>query len=248
MGVGKTCIELTGISKSFRIPTIQKKLLHEYLVRFERFSKHHFQALNDISFNIEQGEFISIIGSNGSGKSTLLKLIAGIYQPTKGNIIVHQPLSSFLELGVGFNNDLTAVENIKLYGAILGMNKHQTYANIESVLDFAELYEFRNSYLRTFSSGMQVRLAFSVAIQTGTPILLVDEVLAVGDLDFRKKCYKTFKEFKTEGRTIVFVSHDLDSVQQFSDRVIYLEKGKLISCDKPEKIISVYEQANKVKN
>ncbi len=241
-------IELNNISKEFTIPSVHKRELRERLIHFYKFNtnfqKKTFSALKDINIKVKKGEFVSIIGRNGSGKSTLLKLIAGIYNPSNGKIRVNGEVSSFLELGVGFNSELTATENIHLYSAILGFNKKETKARITEIFEFSELTRFQNTMLQSFSNGMQVRLAFSVAIQSNAPILLVDEVLAVGDIDFKKKCYKVFEELKVKGRTILYSSHDMDSVLQFSDRVVYLKQGGLYKCGPPREVVNLYLSEN----
>jgi ABC-type polysaccharide/polyol phosphate transport system ATPase subunit len=199
-----------------------------------------FYALKDISFEILPGEFIGIIGRNGSGKSTLLKLITGIFYPTAGEIFVDGSISPFLELGVGFNPELSARENIFLYCSILGLSKNESMESYPKILEFSELEQFIDSPLKTFSSGMQVRLAFSVAIQAKSPILLVDEVLAVGDAAFQEKCYDVFEHFNKIGRTIVFVSHNMESIVRFCDRVILLKNGEEIKEGAPRKIVDFY--------
>lgn len=235
------CIDIKEVSKSFRVPLAQKREFREHIIQILKgSSSRKFLALENVNLQIRQGEFVSIIGRNGCGKSTLLKVIAGIYAPTKGFVNVRGAISSFLELGVGFNNELSALENIHLYGAIMGLTKRQIKEKIDEVLRFADLEAFKNARLQTFSSGMQVRLAFSVAIQAYTPILLVDEVLAVGDADFRKKCFAKFENMKKEGRTIVYVSHDMDSVLKFSDRVVHIKDGKIISAGDPKVMVEEY--------
>ena len=236
-------IELSNISKVFKIPHFPTNNLKNFLINFTKSRKYtELKALNEISMKINKGEFIGIIGRNGSGKSTLLKVIAGILYPTSGNVIVKKEISSFLELGVGFNHELTAKDNIYLYSSILGMSKKETNNKLKDILDFSELEEFLDAPLKTFSSGMQVRLAFSVAIQSPAPILLVDEVLAVGDIIFNRKCYSVFENFKKQGKTIVFVSHDLATIAKFCDRVFYLKRGEEIIVGKPDEMIKIYTE------
>ena len=175
----------------------------------------------------------------------MLKIIAGILFPNSGEVIVKGNISPFLELGVGFNPELTARENIFLYSSILGLSKKSTQEKVDEILDFAELREFVDSLLKTFSSGMQVRLAFAVAIQAKAPIILVDEVLAVGDISFQKKCFKEFERFKSEGKTVVYVSHNLHTVSRFCDRVYYLKRGEELSYGTAQEMIDLYLQDNK---
>lgn len=199
-----------------------------------------FYALKNINLDIMHGEFIGIIGRNGSGKSTLLKIIAGILTPTTGEISVNENISPFLELGVGFNPELSARENIFLYSSILGLSKKQTQERYQSIVQFSELERFIDAPLKNFSSGMQVRLAFSVASQSDAPILLVDEVLAVGDAPFQTKCFSIFEQFKKESRTIIFVSHDMGSISKFCDRVFYLKRGEEMVSGITNEIINLY--------
>ncbi|MBN2324074.1 MAG: ABC transporter ATP-binding protein [Spirochaetes bacterium] len=240
-------ITIRDLSKMFKIPHVRNYNLKTYIVNFRKMRQYEkFYALERIDLDIEGGEFVGIIGRNGSGKSTLLKLIAGILIPTSGEVVVEGDISPFLELGVGFNPELTARENIFLYSAILGLSRNETEGRFADIVAFSELEKFIDSPLKNFSSGMQVRLAFSVAIQSNAPILLVDEVLAVGDAPFQKKCFSVFDRFKREGRTIVYVSHDLTSIQKFCDRVVYLRRGSERRYGKPADMIKLYESDTKV--
>ncbi len=237
----ESIIQLIDVSKMFKIPHIQTNNLKSYLIHFRKMRTYEeFYALKDINFEIKPGEFIGIIGRNGSGKSTLLKLIAGILRPTSGDIFVNEKISPFLELGVGFNPELSARENIFLYSSILGLSRKEAVEKFSNVLEFSELERFIDTPLKNFSSGMQVRLAFSVAIQSNAPILLVDEVLAVGDAPFQEKCFSVFEKFKKVGKTIVFVSHNMVSISRFCDRVAYLKRGKEVVIGKPEEMIDMY--------
>ncbi|RKY12279.1 MAG: ABC transporter ATP-binding protein, partial [Planctomycetota bacterium] len=194
------------------------------------FQKHTYEklyAVRDLTLKVNKGEFLGIIGKNGSGKSTLLKLIANVLQPTSGTISVNANVAPFLELGIGFQGDLTVKDNIFLYGALLGMSKNEILGKYDWIIDFAGLERFVDAKLKNLSSGMQVRLGFSITVSVESPILLVDEVLAVGDIDFQQKCYSSFEGFKKNGRTILFVSHDLNAVERFCDRVILLENGRI---------------------
>lgn len=236
-------IKLINVSKKYKIPHIGTNNLKSYLIHFRKMRTfEEFYALKNINLEIKTGEFIGVIGRNGSGKSTLLKIIAGILYPTSGEVIIQGKISPFLELGVGFNPELSARENIFLYSAILGLSKKETLERYPAILEFSELEQFIDSPLKNFSSGMQVRLAFSVAIQSHAPILLVDEVLAVGDAQFQEKCFSVFEKFKLEGRTIIFVSHDMGAIKRFCDRVILMVRGKEIIQGNPDDIINLYLQ------
>ncbi len=193
-----------------------------------RYEKQH--ALKDISFEIKKGEFFGVVGRNGSGKSTLLKIIAQIYQPTKGTVLVNGKLVPFIELGVGFNPELTGRENVYLNGAILGFTNEQIDKNYKEIVEFAELEEFMDQKLKNYSSGMQVRLAFACATKAEADILLVDEVLAVGDSDFQRKCFNFFKDLKRQNKTVVFVTHDMDAVREYCDRAILIDNSEILYC------------------
>jgi ABC-2 type transport system ATP-binding protein len=195
------------------------------LRRREKEEKATQHALKDVSFDVKKGEFFGIVGRNGSGKSTLLKMLAGIYQPNKGKIHVKGKLVPFIELGVGFNPELTGRENVYLNGALLGFSEKEINKFYDEVVEFAELEQFMDKKLKNYSSGMQVRLAFSMAIRAQADILLIDEVLAVGDADFQRKCFNYFKQLKGSDTTVVFVSHDMTAVRQFCDRAMLVNDG-----------------------
>lgn len=227
----------------FKIPHVKNYNLKSYIIHFRKMRLYEeFYALKNINLEIKPGEFLGIIGRNGMGKSTLLKIIAGILHPTSGDVSVNGKISPFLELGVGFNPELTARENIFLYSSILGLSRREVIDKFSHIVAFSELERFIDSPLKNFSSGMQVRLAFSVAIESDAPILLVDEVLAVGDAPFQQKCFPVFDKFKEEGRTIVFVSHDMDSVANYCDRVLYLKSGSEMVVGAPDAMIAMYER------
>jgi len=220
-------IEVENLTKIFKLPKENYSTAKQRFVNiFKPTSYERFVAVRDVSFKVKRGEFFGIIGANGSGKSTLLKLLAGIYQPTKGKIQINGSLSPFIELGVGFNPELTARENVFLNAAILGLSKKETEEKFDEIIDFSELGEFLDQKLKNFSSGMQVRLAFSIALQAKADILLVDEVLAVGDTAFQQKCLSVFKKLKSENTTVIFVSHALDIVEEFCDRVMVIHEGR----------------------
>jgi ABC-type polysaccharide/polyol phosphate transport system ATPase subunit len=239
--VNAPAVDAIGISKQFRLPHQQRNTFKEYFLHPWRRTTYETQeALRDVGFTIPQGEFFGIIGSNGSGKSTLLKTIAGIYRQDSGTIRINGILSPFIELGVGFNPELTARDNIRINATLLGMTKRELDAHFDEILDFAELERFVDQKLKNFSSGMQLRLAYSIAIQVRFDILLLDEVLAVGDQSFQEKCFATFQRFRDEGKTIIFVSHDLDAVGRFCDRALLLRDGVGEALGSPDDVIAHY--------
>ena len=234
-------IDVDHVEKVFRIPHEKRTTVFEALTGLLRPTQYEtFPALRDVSFSVEEGEMFGIIGENGSGKSTLLKLLARIMRPTQGTISVHKKVTPFLELGVGFNPDFTAVENIRTYATIMGLSKREIEGRIDDILDFAGLERFRDAKLKNFSSGMQVRLAFSTAIQTNPEILRMDEVLAVGDMEFQQKCLDVLNRYRKEGVTIVFVSHDLGSVRRFCDRTLLLNHGEQVALGETDEVIDSY--------
>lgn len=236
-----TAIEVEHLYKTFRIPHEKKTTIFETLAgAFKPPNYETFHALKDINFTVEEGEALGIIGENGSGKSTLLKIIANILRPSSGKVTALKRLTPFLELGVGFQSDLTAAENIKIYATIMGMQKREINDKLEDIIEFAGLEKFRDTKLKNFSSGMQVRLAFSTAIQTDPEILLMDEVLAVGDMEFQQKCLDVLSQYRKDGVTIVFVSHDLGSVRRFCDRTLLLNKGEQIVLGETGDVIDRY--------
>lgn len=202
------------------------------------------KALDGVSFDINEGEFFGIIGRNGSGKSTLLRLIAGVYEPTKGNIYVHGGLTPFIELGVGFNSELSGRDNVYLNGAMLGFTRKQMNAMYDDIVAFAELEPFMDQKLKNYSSGMQVRLAFSIAIKAENDILMFDEVLAVGDSNFQEKCLEQFTRLKKEGKTIILVTHSMEMVNRFCNRVALINAGKVDYIGNPDDAIRRYDELN----
>lgn len=237
----RPAVVVRNVTKEFVIPHEKRTTLFENIKGFFKPASYEkFVALKDINFTVERGDSIGIIGDNGSGKSTLLKIIAGILKPTSGSVEVNGKITPFLELGVGFQMDLTAKENIEVYSTIMGLSDKEIARNMDSVLEFAGLTKFRDTKLKNFSSGMQVRLAFATAIQTTPDILLVDEVLAVGDMDFQQKCLDIFSEYRRKGVTIIFVSHDLNSVRRFCNKTLLLKQGKLLDHGKTDEIIDSY--------
>ncbi len=236
-------IEVKNVSKKFVIPHEKESSLKGTVLSFlKKKSYETFYALKGVSFTVNSGEFVGIIGRNGSGKSTLLKILAGVYVPDSGHVKVNGTISPFLELGVGFNGELSGRDNIYLYGSVLGLSKKEIDSKFDSIVKFAELEKFIDTKVKHYSSGMYVRLAFSIAIQSDAPILLVDEVLAVGDANFQQKCFSVFDKFKKEGRTIVFVSHDLGAVEKWCDKCILLENGKESFIGETKKAIEKYKE------
>jgi ABC-type polysaccharide/polyol phosphate transport system ATPase subunit len=238
-------VTIEGASKAFKLyhrqyHTLKERALHPFQTR----TYDLLQAVDNVSVDIAEGEFFGIIGRNGSGKSTLLKCLAGIYDIDAGKMAVRGRLSPFIELGVGFNVDLTARDNVILNAIMLGLSRREAKARFDSIIAFAELEEFLDMRLKNYSSGMAVRLAFSVAIQVDADVLLIDEVLAVGDAGFQQKCFDEFQRLKKEGRTILFVTHDMGAIQRFCDRAMLLEKGRMIAIGDPADVAHRYNQLN----
>lgn len=242
----KIAVKVSGLYKSFKLPHEQhsglKQLIVNILKRKKGYETQH--VLRDVSFEIKKGEFFGIVGRNGSGKSTLLKLLAEIYTPEKGEVSITGSLTPFIELGVGFNPELTGRENVYLNGALLGFDKKQMDDMYDDIVEFAELERFMDQKLKNYSSGMQVRLAFSIAIRSKSDILLIDEVLAVGDSNFQRKCFEYFNSLKNNETTVIFVSHDAAAVQRYCDRALLLEGGKLVKVGKPVDVLDLYLQSN----
>jgi len=239
-------IEVENISKSFKLPHEKQNSIKSAFVNFYKRKKGYEkqQVLKRVSFEIKQGEFFGIVGRNGSGKSTLLKLLAGTYTPEEGYIKINGKLTPFIELGVGFNPELSGRENVYLNGALLGFSRKDMDAMYDEIVQFAELERFMDQKLKNYSSGMQVRLAFSIAIQANTDILLLDEVLAVGDAAFQQKCYDYFEKLKREKKTIVIVTHDMAAVKRFCTRAAYIVNGDIKKIGDPLEITDLYTEAN----
>lgn len=236
-------VVVKNLSKRFRIPHERKHTVYENIVGLIRggsYTYEEFQVLNDLSFTIKKGETFGIIGPNGSGKSTLLKVLAGVLYPDSGSVIMNGKVAPFLELGVGFQPELTAKENIFLYGAVMGLTRRQIKERYDTILDFAELKRFENMKLKNFSSGMYVRLAFSTAIQTDPDIMLVDEVLSVGDESFQKKCGEKIDAIRQAGKTIVLVSHAMETIQKLCDRCLLMDGGKIVAVGQTRQTVEEY--------
>lgn len=240
--MNKTAISVQSVSKSFKLPHERHSTIKGIFINLFRGKRSYEkqQVLKDISFDIKEGEFFGIVGRNGSGKSTLLKLLAGIYSPDKGSIVINGKLTPFIELGVGFNPELTGRENVFLNGALLGFSRREMEGMYGKIVQFAELENFMDQKLKNYSSGMQVRLAFSIAIQAKTEILILDEVLAVGDIIFQKKCYDYFKQLKKEKKTVVFVSHDTGALQEYCDAGILVESGNIVHSGSIDSTVQKY--------
>lgn len=239
----QVAIKVSNVKKDFRLPHESNNSLKSSIVQFfsrdRGYTLQH--ALKDISFDVKKGEFFGIVGRNGSGKSTLLKILAETYQPSDGQVKHYGKIVPFIELGVGFNPELTGRENVYLNGALLGLSRKQIDKKYQEIVDFAELQDFMDQKLKNYSSGMQVRLAFSVATRgNDADILLIDEVLAVGDADFQRKCYDYFKGLKKTDTTIVFVTHDMNAVQTFCDRAILINEGVITCSGNVRKVANEY--------
>lgn len=241
----EVAIKVDGLSKTFRVPHEKTTTLKGAAIGlFGKKSYTEFNALEDINFEIKKGEFFGIIGRNGSGKSTLLKILAGIYVPDNGKVSIVGKLSPFLELGVGFNAELTGRENLYLGGAILGITRKEIDEKFDKIVTFSELSEFIDMKLKNYSSGMQVRLAFSLAINAHAEILLMDEVLAVGDINFQSKCLTEFNHYKEMGKTVILVTHDVAVVQRYCDRAMLLRNGKMVKIGEADEVGSEYMYQN----
>ncbi len=238
----KEAIVMDGLSKRFKIPRQKRRTVYENIIGLFQGSNGYdkFWALRGIDLSVKRGESFGIIGPNGSGKSTLLKVLAGVLYPDEGSLKINGRIAPFLELGVGFQNELTARENIFLYASILGLTSKEVKKRYDEIWEFSELKRFEDVKLRSFSSGMTIRLAFSIAIQANPDILLLDEVFAVGDEHFQKKCTDKIEEIRRSGKTIVFVSHDLESVKKLCDRTMLLSGGRTAAIGETGKVVDEY--------
>src|SRR4051812_1042809 len=242
---GYSAIEVRDLEKTFRIPkqqvhTFKERALHP----FRRSTYEELNVLRSISFDVHDGEFFGIVGRNGSGKSTLLKCLAGIYGADAGQIRVAGRMSPFIELGVGFNPDLTARENVIINAVMMGLTPREARARFDSIIEFAELEDFVDLRLKNYSSGMQVRLAFAVMVQSGAEVLLIDEVLAVGDAAFQQRCFDEFRRLRDEGRTIVLVTHDMTIVERFCHRAMLITNGEIETIGGPGQVGQRYLERN----
>ena len=238
----KNVITVSHLTKMYKLYNKPSDRLKEALglTRKKRYREHY--ALRDINFTVKEGECVGIIGVNGSGKSTLLKIITGVLTPTEGTLTVDGRISALLELGAGFNGEYTGLENVYLNGTMIGFSEEEIDARLDSILSFADIGDFIHQPVKTYSSGMFVRLAFAIAINIDPEILIVDEALSVGDVFFQAKCFHKFEEFKSQGKTILIVSHDLSSIAKYCDRVILLHKGDLLDEGSPKQMVDMYKQ------
>jgi lipopolysaccharide transport system ATP-binding protein len=241
-----TAVKVENLWKKFRIPHERRTTILENLAGLlqllggKTYTYEEFWALKSVSFHLGRGESLGVIGENGSGKSTLLKIIANILRPDKGSVAVHGRIAPILELGVGFHPDLTVKENILVYGSIMGLRNSEVKKRMDSILQFSGLERFRDAKLKNLSSGMQMRLGFSVAVEADPDIFLIDEALAVGDMEFQQKCIERFRQFKSEKKTIILVSHALNLVKEFCEKTLYLSKGEPVSLGETGAVIDEY--------
>ena len=241
-------IRAVGLSKTFRLPHERRTTVREYLLNPFRRTEYEIQeALADVSFEIRRGEFFGVIGRNGSGKSTLLKILADIYRPDAGKVEINGKLSPFIELGAGFNPELNGRENLRINATLLGLSSKELKDRFATIVEFAELERFMDQKLKNYSSGMQVRLAYSIAIQVPFDILLIDEVLAVGDQNFQEKCFATFEALRENGKTVVLVTHGLEAVERFCDRALLLREGVVEAIGRPNEVIETYQEQEEVR-
>lgn len=240
--MSEVAISVNNVSKMYKLYDNPMDRLKESLGLSRKKKYKEYYALNDVSFQVHKGETVGIIGTNGSGKSTILKIITGVLNPTQGQVVVDGRISALLELGAGFNGEYSGIENVYLNGTMIGFSREEIDAKLQDILDFADIGDFVNQPVKTYSSGMFVRLAFAVAINIEPEILIVDEALSVGDVFFQAKCYRKFEEFKEMGKTILFVSHDLSSIGKYCDRVVLLNKGKKLAEGDAKEMVNLYRR------
>ncbi len=233
-------IKVSGVSKLFHIPHQRRQTVFDHLFTTARFSYEPFHALRDVSFEVGRGEFVGVMGPNGCGKSTLLRIVAGIYPPSTGTVEVEGRVAPVLELGVGFQETLSVRDNVFLYGALLGFRRRQLASELPTILARAGLERFEDAALRTLSSGMKARLAFTLALGADADVLVADEALAVGDADFRVRCLEEIADWRRRGRTALFVSHDESLVRRLCDRLIVLESGVVQGQGPPDAMLDLY--------
>lgn len=236
-------IRVENVTHRFRLIQERPDTLRELFSRLFRgqTSYHDFEAVRNVTFDVPAGQTLGIIGRNGSGKSTLLKIIAGVFRPTKGKVEVHGSLAPLIELGAGFHHELTGRENILLNGLLMGYSKREMLARQERIIEFADIGEFIDSPVKQYSTGMYMRLAFAVATEVDPEILLVDEILAVGDAGFQDKCFERLRRFRESGKTILLVTHTMPDIQKHCERAILLEEGSMLMDGRPEEVIAMYK-------
>lgn len=239
--LSKPMIEIRNLSKEFRINSSGAASLKTMLLWWKRRKLEHLHVLKGISFDVMPGECVAVVGRNGAGKSTLLSLLARVYKPTAGEVFTHGRVAPLLELGAGFHEDLSGYENIYFNSIILGLTREQVKQRIDKIVHFSELSSHIHAPTRTYSSGMRARLGFAIAVHVDAEILIVDEVLAVGDYEFEKKCYAKIDEFRSNGGTILVVSHDMESVRRVADRCVWLHEGHVKLIGSPDEVIPQYE-------
>jgi homopolymeric O-antigen transport system ATP-binding protein len=241
-------IRLENITQRFRVIQERPDTLRELFSTFFRHEStyHDFDAVKNVSFEVPKGQMLGLIGRNGSGKSTLLKIIAGVYRPTAGTVQVRGTVAPLIELGAGFHHELTGRENILINGLLMGYSKREMQQREERIIDFADIGDFIDSPVKQYSSGMYMRLAFSVATEIDPEILLIDEILAVGDAPFRQKCFERLQAFRDAGKTIVFVTHSMEQVKAHCDRAILIERGSIMAAGLPREVVSIYENSPEV--
>ncbi len=242
MSTSEPVIRLENVTQRFRViherPDTVRELFSK-LFRHEA-SYHDFEAVKNVSFEVPPGQMLGIIGRNGSGKSTLLKIIAGVYRPTKGTVAVHGSIAPLIELGAGFHHELTGRENILLNGLLMGYSKREMLERQERIIEFADIGDFIDAPVKQYSSGMYMRLAFAVATEVDPHVLLVDEILAVGDAGFKEKCFKRIANFRAAGKTILFVTHSMGEIREHCERVLLLDQGSVVADGRPEEVVGVY--------
>ena len=237
-------IRLENVTQRFRViherPDTMREIFSKILSR--NISYHDFEAIKNVSLEVPQGQMVGLIGRNGSGKSTLLKIVAGVYKPNSGKVHVRGVLAPLIELGAGFHHELTGRENIVLNGLLMGYSREEMTAREKQIIEFAEIGDFINAPVKQYSSGMQVRLAFAVATEVDPNILIVDEVLAVGDASFQRKCFERIRKFQESGKTILFVSHNMQQVIDHCDRAILLDQGSVVADGDPKDVCEMYKE------
>jgi len=236
-------IRLENVTQHFRVIHERPDTVRELFSKLfrNRSSYHDFEAVKNVSFDVPHGQAVGIIGRNGSGKSTLLKIIAGVYRPTTGKVTVNGTLAPLIELGAGFHHELTGRENILLNGLLMGYSKRDMMERQQAIIDFADVGEFIDAPVKQYSSGMYMRLAFAVAIEVDPQILVLDEILAVGDMGFQQKCFERIRRFRESGKTILLVTHDMSNVQEHCERAILIDRGSVIADGRPDEAIAMYK-------
>jgi homopolymeric O-antigen transport system ATP-binding protein len=243
MPANSSAIRLENVTQRFRLIRERPDTLRELFSKFFRHQSSYqdFEAVKDVSFEVPKGQMLGLIGRNGSGKSTLLKIVAGVYIPSAGSVQVHGSLAPLIELGAGFHHELTGRENILLNGLLMGYSKREMLERESRIIAFAEIEEFIDTPVKQYSSGMYMRLAFSVATEVDPEILVIDEILAVGDAGFQQKCFERIQSFKRAGKTILLVTHSMDQVQEYCDRAIWIDHGSIMADGAPEGVTQMYK-------